>query len=60
MNALSDGKSLGSKKNKEIILLPRTFSQNFILRNENDSWFIICEYIDKKAWKVLMNDINNS
>ncbi|EOR01996.1 NTF2-related export protein 1 [Wallemia ichthyophaga EXF-994] len=43
INALSDGKSLGSKKNKEIILLPRTFSQNFILRNENDNWFIISD-----------------
>ncbi|TIA75089.1 hypothetical protein E3P92_00921 [Wallemia ichthyophaga] len=55
INALSDGKSLGSKKNKEIILLPRTFSQNFILRNENDNWFIICRLFDNKTRKVLMN-----
>ncbi|TIA90068.1 hypothetical protein E3P99_01781 [Wallemia hederae] len=43
INAMSDGKSLGLKKSMEMILLPRTFSQNFILRNENDSWFIISD-----------------
>ena len=52
VNDLTDGKSLGNKRVLDDLLLPRTFSQTFILRNENENWFIICKFtINKKKRK---------
>ena len=48
VNDLTDGKSLGNKRILDDLLLPRTFSQTFILRNENENWFIICKFTINK------------
>lgn len=52
VNDLTDGKSLGNKRILDDLLLPRTFSQTFILRNENENWFIICKFTINKEEKV--------
>lgn len=55
INEFKDGKTLGKHKNKDIALLPKTFSQNFVLsRNFNNQWFILCKYREIIAYFILI------